>query len=291
MLPNPALQPTLLPEIPADFTAEEVPLDDLPPDEAILGGAPAAALVASIRRDGVLQPVLLVRAYGGGYWIAEGRRRIKAARAAERSAVPAWVADGDRAFAAALGLVTHATRRDNPAAELDAIQRLLALGADERTIARETGLRLATIRQRLGLLALHDGLREALRRGALAVGAAERAAKLPPEAQQRLALRLEGGERLTEALVEDERRARSAAAAIALPLADLAATPGADEVASMAAPSLGQLHALLAEMLRLRLGEGATVEEWGGEIFLRFPDGAAYAVAARAVAAAHGRAA
>lgn len=279
-------QPSLLPEVPADFSAEEVPLDDLPPDAAILGGAPPAALVASIRRDGVLQPVLLVRAYAGGYWIAEGRRRIKAARAAQRTSVPAWVADGDRAFAAALGLVTHATRRDNPAAELDAIERLLALGVDERAIARETGLRLATIRQRLRLLSLHEGLREALRRGALATGAAEQAAKLPPEAQRRLVGRLEGGERLTEALVEDERRARSAAAAVALPLVALAATPAASDLATATSPSPAQLLALLAEALRFRLGGEVGVEERGGELLLWFPDGAAYAVAVQAGAVA-----
>ena len=290
-MPDPARQPTLLPEVPADFAAEEVPLDDLPPDDAILGGAPPASLVASIRRDGVLQPVLLLRGYAGGYCIAEGRRRIKAARAAGRQSIPAWVADGDRALAAALGLVTHATRRDNPAAELDAIERLLALGADERTIARETGLRLATIRQRLRLLSLHEGLRSALRRGQLAVGAAERAAKLPAEAQRRLAGRLDGGERLTEALVEDERRARSEAVAAALPLAALAATPGAADLAPTTAPSPGQLLALLTEVLQLRLGGEAAVEERGGELLLRFTDGTAYAVAVHPASAAQGRAA
>ena len=276
------IQPTLLPEVPAQFVAEELPLDQLPPDEAIFGGAPAAALVASIRRDGVLQPVLLIRAYGDGYWIAEGRRRIKAARAAGRTTIPAWIADGDRAFAAVLGLVTHGTRRDNPAAELDAIQRLLTLGADERTIARETGLRLATIRQRLRLLALDETLREALRRGKLAVGTAEHAAKLPAAAQRRLASRLDAGERLTETLVADERCAQRAAGAIALPLALLTATPGADELAPTARVDSARLLALVIEALRLRLGDDVTLEERPGAVQLRFPDGAAYTVAVRA---------
>jgi ParB/RepB/Spo0J family partition protein len=276
------IQPTLLPEVPAQFVAEELPLDQLPPDEAIFGGAPAAALVASIRRDGVLQPVLLIRAYGDGYWIAEGRRRIKAARAAGRTTIPAWIADGDRAFAAVLGLVTHGTRRDNPAAEVDAIQRLLTLGADERTIARETGLRLATIRQRLRLLALDETLREALRRGKLAVGTAEHAAKLPAAAQRRLASRLDAGERLTETLVADERCAQRAASAIALPLALLTATPGADALAPTARVDPARLLALVVEALRLRLGDDVALEERSGAAQLRFPDGAAYTVTVRA---------
>lgn len=276
------IQPTLLPEVPAQFVAEELPLDQLPPDEAIFGGAPAAALIASIRRDGVLQPVLLIRAYGDGYWIAEGRRRIKAARAAGRTTIPAWIADGDRAFAAVLGLVTHGTRRDNPAAEVDAIQRLLTLGADERTIARETGLRLATIRQRLRLLALDETLREALRRGKLAVGTAEHAAKLPAAAQRRLASRLEAGERLTEALVADERRAQRTDGALALPLALLTATPGADALAPTARVDSARLLALVVEALRLRLGDDVTLEERAGAVQLRFPDGTAYTMTVRA---------
>lgn len=283
---DPCLQPTLFPERPAEFAAAEVPLADLPPDEAILGGAPPAALVASVRRDGVLQPVLLVRADPGGYWIAEGRRRIKAARAAGCAAIPAWVADGDRAFAAALGLVTHAARRDNPAAELDAIERLLALGADERQIARETGLRLATIRRRRRLGSLHAGLREALRRGALAVGAAERAATLPEAAQARLVARLDDGERLTTATVTAERRARREAAAVALPLAALAATPAAADLARPATPTPEQLLALVADALRPHLGDAVAVERDEMELRLGFPDGAVFAVAVRPLASA-----
>lgn len=65
---------------------EPVSLDRLPPDEALLGPPPSAALVESIRRWGVLTPVL-VRAVGGQlqYYnpdtLVSGRRRIKALRA------------------------------------------------------------------------------------------------------------------------------------------------------------------------------------------------------------------
>jgi len=65
---------------------EPVSLDQLPPDEALLGPPPSAALVESIRRWGVLTPIL-VRAVGGQlqYYnpdtLVSGRRRIKALRA------------------------------------------------------------------------------------------------------------------------------------------------------------------------------------------------------------------
>lgn len=83
-----ARQYTLLPETPPEFSAEEVPLDALPSDAAILGAPPDPALVASIRQHGVLQPVLLIRADGGALWVAEGRRRIKAARLASMPTIP-----------------------------------------------------------------------------------------------------------------------------------------------------------------------------------------------------------
>jgi ParB/RepB/Spo0J family partition protein len=220
-------QYTLLPETPPKFSAQEVPLDALPADAAMLGTPPDPGLVASIRQHGVLQPVLLIRAGSGALWVAEGRRRIKAARLAGMPAIPAWVTDGEDGLAAALGLVTHGTRRDNPAAELDAIERLLALGASEQVIALETGLRVQTIRQRLCLGRLDHRLRQALRLGRLAVGVAEQAAKLPSPSQQRLADRLAATGKVTSADVAAERQVRTEQAAAALPFAFLTAVPAA----------------------------------------------------------------
>jgi hypothetical protein len=80
-------QLALLPEVPPVLGAiEDVPLDRLPPDGALAGPAPSPQLVESIRRWGVLEPVL-VRAVGGALayddpaTLISGRRRIKAVRA------------------------------------------------------------------------------------------------------------------------------------------------------------------------------------------------------------------
>ena len=252
-------QASLLPETPAEFLPEDVPLEDLPPDAALPGPGPDPALLASVRRDGVLQPVLLIRDHGGVLRVADGRRRVRAARAAGLTAVPAWVADGDGALAGALALLVHGTRRDNPVAELEAIERLLAAGADERLIARDTGLAVPTIRQRLRLRQLDAALRGALRTGRLAVGVAEQAAKLPAPAQVRLAAKLAGGGKLTAADVAAERRTRLEEAAASLPFTVLVggdAGPEEDGPAPAPASRAGPALTLLLEAaLRRACGE------------------------------------
>lgn len=275
-----ARQVTLLPETPPAFRAEAVSLDALPPDAAMLGAPPDPALVASIRQHGVLQPVLLIRAGSGALWVAEGRRRIKAARRAGAGTIPAWITDGDNGLAAAVGLVTHGTRRDNPAAELAAIEQLLVLGASEQAIARETGLRLPTIRRRLRLRQLDPGLHQAFRFGRLAVGVAEQAAKLPAVAQARLAVKLAEVGTVTATDVAAERQVRREDAAVALPFGLLTAVP-AGEPGATPAPEPSDAVALLTAWLEAVLPSlaGSPVREVaareGGTLLVQLRDGSA----------------
>src|SRR5262249_16303485 len=52
-------------------------------------------------------------------------------------------------------VATHAVRRDNLAAELEAVERFLAAGRSEREVAAATGLAPAAVRQRDRPLGLH----------------------------------------------------------------------------------------------------------------------------------------
>ncbi len=213
---------SLFPQTPPELEPEEVALTDLPADAVLLGPPPGAALVASIRQCGVLQPVLVLRSPTGTLLVADGRRRVKAARVAALDTIPARVAPDDGSLGALLGLLTHGTRRDNPAAELDAIEHLLQAGASEPAIAHATGLSPTTIQRRLRLHHLAPALRDAYRQGHLTTSVAESAAKLPAPAQARLAMQLAEQGRLTGSDVADERRVRQEAAVAALPLALLA---------------------------------------------------------------------
>lgn len=83
-------------------------------------------LAASIRAQGVMQP-LLVRPIGaGGYEIIAGERRFRAAGMAGLSEVPVRVCDVDDQAAAAMALIENMQREDlNPLEEAQGIQRLL----------------------------------------------------------------------------------------------------------------------------------------------------------------------
>ncbi len=229
-----ATQLALLPDEPLDFTHTLVCLHDLPCDDDLIGPRPDPALVASIRRVGVHQPVIVVATSDGALRVVEGKRRVKAARAAGLAAIPAWLTRADGPVPVALTLVAHATRRANPAADLDAIERLLGLGATERDIAQETGMRLPALRKRLQLLQLNHGLREGLRRGAVAAGVAEEAAKLPVAVQHRLAAKLADAGTLIAADVDAERRVRATSAVATFPFSVVAATPGVEALDAVA---------------------------------------------------------
>ena len=81
----PPSQLTLLPEQRLAISDQSQPIDRLPPNDALVGPPPARELVDSIRRWGVLEP-LVFRAAGGGIdwadprFLVAGRRRLKAVR-------------------------------------------------------------------------------------------------------------------------------------------------------------------------------------------------------------------
>ena len=74
------------------------------------------ALCESVRRNGVLQPLLLRRiceeesSFGGVYLLVAGKRRLAAARAAGHRAVPCYIVTMDAKEAAATAFVTDCDR-------------------------------------------------------------------------------------------------------------------------------------------------------------------------------------
>ena len=68
-------------------------------------------LAASIRRHGVVQP-LVVRRRGDGWELVAGERRLRAARLAGLTAVPCVEAEVDERESALLALVENLQRRD-----------------------------------------------------------------------------------------------------------------------------------------------------------------------------------
>ncbi|MGD8752604.1 MAG: ParB N-terminal domain-containing protein [Anaerolineales bacterium] len=106
---------------------------------------PRKALVQSIQDQGFLPafPIVVTPIGDGVYKILDGRRRTAAAEQAGLKSVLAVTMEGD----AALTILAHATRSENPVAELQAYQELQRGGMSEEQIARAGYATLQRIRK------------------------------------------------------------------------------------------------------------------------------------------------
>lgn len=192
-------------------------------DEASL-----AELAASIRNQGVLEPVL-VRKQGNQFEIIAGERRCRAAKLAGLTEVPAVVRDFSDQEARVVALLENLQREDlNPVEETEAILELLALRLGEttqgafRTLERVKNERLrdpgaapealpvieevfgalgrnwqSFLRNQARLITLPSEVYRAVREGRLAYTKALALAKLDDEGERRALLERTISERLS----------------------------------------------------------------------------------------------
>jgi ParB family chromosome partitioning protein len=143
-------------------------------------------LSKSIRRTGILQPVLVTRE-GGRFRIVAGERRVRAARIAGLSEVPVIVREGvtDRDHLL-LALVENLQRRDLTALEEAEAYRHLKddFGLTQEDVAERVGKDRTTVANALRLLKLPAAVRPALEEGALSAGHARALLALPSAADQ-----------------------------------------------------------------------------------------------------------
>jgi len=172
------------------------------------------------------------KAKAGGYDVIDGRRRVKAARAAGLDRVPAMVYGAEEGqWRDVLTLALNRLRSDNPVSELAAIEALLKNGATMAQIGEATGLPKGTIEKRLKLGGLIAPIRKALTAGRIAVSVAEVVAVQPEEIQNELAGNLEGGGKITMANVKVFKTAERAYAIDQIPMSVFAGEAWQDLVA------------------------------------------------------------
>lgn len=128
-------------------------------------------LADSIRRSGVLQPIL-VRRVNGHFQLVAGERRLRAARLAGLERIPAVVRELDDRRMLEVALVENLQRRDlNPMEKARAFQRLMQLtGCTQDEVAREVGLARPTVANFLRLLDLPIEVQESVSRGTISMG-------------------------------------------------------------------------------------------------------------------------
>jgi ParB family chromosome partitioning protein len=219
-------------------------------------------LAASIRANGVIQPIV-VRKVGDGYRIIAGERRWRAARLAGLTRVPVVVkevsGDATEQRVLQMALVENIQRDDlNPIDEAKAYRRL----ADEFTltqdaIASAVGKDRATVANTLRLLKLPGDVQELVASGELSMGHARALLALAGEQSQRQVAREVKARGLsvreTEALVKRELEGASRENRTARP-----AAPAAD-VHTRAAED--KLKLQLGTRVRIRRkGKGGRIE-------------------------------
>ena len=168
----------LIPDTPkARSGLSEILLDQLHPnpeqprrtfDEAAL-----AELAESIRRHGVLQPLLVSEDAAGGYVVIAGERRWRAARAAGLKTVPAVIRERLGAKdELALALVENIQRRDlSVLEEARAFEHLRSEhGLSQAEIAEHVGKDRSTIANALRLLRLPEEIQVLVESGRLSAG-------------------------------------------------------------------------------------------------------------------------
>ncbi len=178
----------LIPEVErAEPATSDIDLDRITPnpeqprlhiDDARLEG-----LAASIRENGVLQPIL-VRPKGDGYELVAGERRVAAAQRAGLLKIPAVVRSVPDERLLELALVENIQREElNPIEEAQAYQRLAEeLAITQEQLAARLGKERSTVANALRLLKLPKTVRELVASGQLSPGHARAllAADLPP---------------------------------------------------------------------------------------------------------------
>lgn len=234
------------PPTPEDLVVELVPLDQLPADADLPGDAPASAFVDSIRRFGLLQPIVVMQ-NGSGYKIAAGRRRTKGARAAGLTHIPAVIYPAGYALPQVIALIENQQRSRNIASDYLAIRKLADQGAAESDIVAATGMPLGTIRARLRLANLIPPLHEAFLAGSISATVADQTSTLGEALQEQLAAQFAAAGKLTAHDIETVRHVshQTAAAQLAALSPQLFATPAAD------APSQPGAHDDALSALRL----------------------------------------
>ena len=140
-------------------------------------------LSASVKEQGILQPLLVVEQPGGRYRIVAGERRWRAARQAGLATVPCMVRDMDMIRQMEVSLIENLQREDlNPMEEAAAIRALMQqCGYTQETVAARLSKSRPVIANLLRLLTLPKEVAQMVREGQLSAGHARVLAGLDRE--------------------------------------------------------------------------------------------------------------
>ncbi len=146
-------------------------------------------LAASIKAQGIMQPILVRPLGGGNHEIIAGERRWRAARLAGLSEVPVLVRDVPDQQALAVALIENIQREDlNALEEATGIERLInEFSLTHQAVAEAIGKSRAAVTNLLRLLELAPPVKTLLGEGRIDMGHARALLALPAVRQTELA--------------------------------------------------------------------------------------------------------
>jgi ParB family transcriptional regulator, chromosome partitioning protein len=172
----------------------ELPVDAIHPNpkqpRKRFDGEAGSGLAESVKRQGVIQPLLVRPRAAGGYELVAGERRWRAAREAGQATVPAIVREADDRDTLLLGLIENVAREQlTPVEEARAYAVLLdEFGLALGEVAERVGRSKPSVSNRVRLLELPDDVLGMLERGQLTEGHARAVLAVPDhEGRRRLA--------------------------------------------------------------------------------------------------------
>ena len=235
-----------------------------------------AELSASIATHGVIQPIVVRGSADGGYELIAGERRLRAARMAGLTQIPAVIRDTTSNELLELALVENVQREDlNAIEEASAYRELIdGFGLTHEAVAHRVGKSRVAISNALRLLDLASETREAIIDGRISEGHGRALAALTiPELQRavlQVVLERHLSVRQTEELVRRKR--------------DAGATPGRKVLSEDLADLEAQLRGILATkvgIVRTRKGGRVVIDFYSDEELDRI-----YAIITRGVTGA-----
>jgi ParB family chromosome partitioning protein len=170
-----------------------------------------AALTASIREVGVLQPILVREISEGEYELVAGERRWRAAKRAGMPTIPAIVRDVTDVHSVQQALIENLHREDlTPLEEAGAYQQLIEdFGLTHEQLSTRVGKSRATITNTLRLFQLPPAVQKMVSEGQLSAGHARALLGTPDRAFQEALARRAVGQQLSVRAVEDAVRERN----------------------------------------------------------------------------------
>ncbi|MDR2682155.1 MAG: ParB/RepB/Spo0J family partition protein [Holosporaceae bacterium] len=131
-----------------------------------------ASLAESVKRKGVLQPILVVRLDNGKYQLVAGERRLRATKMAGLAEIPAIITDMKAEDQLEVAILENIQREDlNPIDEAEAYRRLIdEFRRTQEELSEILGKSRSHITNILRLLSLPEDVKSLVRAGRLSFG-------------------------------------------------------------------------------------------------------------------------